>query len=167
MHIMIATTGVLAPEPVADIVARLVGIDGSVSVITVIQVPRTFLDDIGSEEWRPLTEGTPGWSEQQDAMIARYVEERGRKLTEPVLSALEARGLRPQAHYLEGEDKAETILKAAENLRADLVVLGATRQIFAETSWESISARVMRDAHRPVLVMPAMRSVPAEEDEDV
>jgi hypothetical protein len=32
-------------------------------------------------------------------------------------------------------------------------VLGATKHLFAE--WESVSARVLRDTRRPVLVIPA------------
>jgi hypothetical protein len=33
-------------------------------------------------------------------------------------------------------------------------VLGATRQIFDQSAWESVSARVMLESGRPVLVVP-------------
>lgn len=154
MHIVIATAGALSPEPVADFVERLARPRDEVSVITVIEVPRSFLDAVRSEEWRPFSETAPSWPEEEDAQIARYVEERGRKLTNPLLAALRSRNIEPNTQYFEGEDKAQTIIDAAEKLDAGLVILGATRQIFRESAWESISARVMREARRPVMVVP-------------
>ena len=35
-----------------------------------------------------------------------------------------------------------------------MVILGTTRQIFEETAWESVSARVMTESGRAVLVIP-------------
>jgi nucleotide-binding universal stress UspA family protein len=150
---LIATAGVLSPEPVAEFASRLVGEASEISVITVIEVPRSFLDTIRSEQWHPLTEGSPDWSDEEDAVIERYVTERGQRITEPVLAALRGRGLAPSVRYLEGEDPASTIIAEAEAMNADVVVLGATKQLFDE--WESVSAGVMRDLHRPVLVVPA------------
>ena len=93
MNVLIATAGVLPPEPVAAIVARLVEARDQVKVVTVLEIPRSFLNEIRSEEWRPLTEGAPGWEEEEDAVIARYVEERGRRLTDPVIAALRTRDI--------------------------------------------------------------------------
>lgn len=155
MRILIATAGVLAPEPVAEFVAHLVGADGAVFVVTVIEVPRTFLDEIRSEEWHPLTDGSPPWTTEEDRVIARYVGERGARITEPILAALRNREIDAEAVFLEGEDPATTIIKAADERGADLVVVGATKQLFDESHWESVSARVMRDARRAVLVVPA------------
>lgn len=150
---LIATAGVLSPDPVAGFAERLVDPDGWVRVITVIEVPRSFLDDIRGEGWHPLTEANPSWSSEEDALIARYVEERGHRLTDPLIAALKARGVQANVTYLEGEDPAETILTAADEMKADLVVLGATKHLFS--AWESVSARVLRDTRRPVLVIPA------------
>lgn len=164
MNILIATAGVLPPEPVAAIVERLVDPRDQVKVVTVLEIPRSFLNEIRSEEWRPLTEGSPGRDEEEDAVIARYVEERGRRLTDPVIAALRTRDIDAKPLHLEGEDKAAAIIKTAEEFDADLVVLGATRHIFKESAWESISARVMADTRRPVLVVPGQP--PSEEDPD-
>jgi len=112
MRILIATAGVLSPEGVARIVERLSGPDGEVVVMTVIEVPRSFLDEIRSDEWHPLTEGSPMWSSAEDAIIARYVEERGARLTEPLVSALAAYGVAADVEYVEGQDPATTILEA-------------------------------------------------------
>ena len=155
MHILIATTGALSPGPVAEFAEKLTQGGGTVSVITVIEVPRSFLDTIRSEEWDPLGSGDDGWRSHEDAVIARYVEERGRHIIDPVVAALRAAGIEPDARYLEGEDPAATIIAAVAEMDADLVILGATRQIFDESAWESVSARVMSESHRPVLVVPS------------
>lgn len=156
VRILIATTGVLTPEPVADFVALLTGPASNTYVVTVIEVPRSFLDEIRSEEWHPLTEGAPAWTAEEDLIIARYVEERGTRITEPILAALRSREIEAETVYLEGEDPAATIIRAAEDLDADLVVLGATKQLFDESHWESVSARVMRETGRAVLVVPTV-----------
>lgn len=156
MRIVIATTGALSPEPVARFAERLIDPDGVVMVTTVIEVPRSFLDEIRSKEWYPVAaDGTAAWATQEDAVIARYVEERGARLTDPLVEALAARGVEARVMFLEGEDPAATIITAAADLQADLVVMGATRALFDETQWESVSARVMREARCPVLVIPA------------
>ena len=153
VRMLIATAGVLSPDPVAEFAARLVDDGTEVAVITVIEVPRSFLDTIRSEQWHPLTERSTDWTEEEDAVIERYVAERGQRITEPVLAALRARGLDPSVRYVEGEDPAATIIAQADAMEADVVVLGATRQLFDD--WESVSARVIRDLQRPVLVVPA------------
>lgn len=163
---LIATTGALSPEPVARLTSRMTGPAGKVSVTTVIEVPRSFLDTIRSEEWHPLEDEKPTWGSHEDAGIARYVEERGRRITEPLLAALRATGVEAEVHYLEGEDPAQVIVDAADALEADLIVLGATKPIFDESSWESVSVRVMQDNRRPVLIIPAApRAV--DEDQDL
>lgn len=152
---LIATAGVLSPGPVAEFAASLASNEGDLAVITVIEVPRSFLDTIRSEHWHPLTDGAPAWSEEEDAVIERYVSERGQRITEPILGALRARGLEPSVRYLEGEDPGATIIAEANAMDADVVVLGATRQLFDD--WESVSARVMRELSRSVLVVPPGR----------
>lgn len=155
MRILIATAGVLPPEPVVTFVERLLGTDGEAFVVTVIEVPRSFLDEIRSQEWHPLSDKSPTWTRDEDRVIAKYVEERGARLTDPILAALRNRNIEARTVYLEGEDPSATIIQAAVDLDADLVVLGATKRLFDESSWESVSARVMRDSARAVLVVPA------------
>jgi len=155
VRILIATAGVLSPEPVATFVDNLLAREGTAFVVTVIEVPRSFLDEIRSEEWHPMSDGAPAWSTEEDRVIAKYVEERGTRITEPILAALRTREIEAETLYLEGEDPAATIIQAAADLEVDLVVLGATKQLFDESHWESVSARVMRDAGRAVLVVPS------------
>ena len=40
---------------------------------------------------------------------------------------------------------------------AELVIMGATRRLFTEEAWRSVSARVMDKSHLPVLLVPGTR----------
>jgi nucleotide-binding universal stress UspA family protein len=155
MHVLIATTGVLSPEPAIRFAARLVGNGGRVTVTTVVEVPRSFLNQLRSQSWHPLDETTEGQLLATDeATIARYVDERGTRLTEPVVQGLRSAGLDAEAIFAEGEDPVLAISTLAAKIDADVVVLGATRQLFDQSAWESVSARIMIESGKPVLVLP-------------
>jgi nucleotide-binding universal stress UspA family protein len=143
MHVLIATTGVLSPDPVVDFTRQLLGQHGRVTVITVIEVPRDFLETM--EGSRPV---------DSDSAVTAYLEERGRRLVEGVARGLEGARIPYEVVMLEGTDPAATISRAANDLGADIVVLGATRPIFNKDAWESVSARVMLESGKPVLVLP-------------
>jgi nucleotide-binding universal stress UspA family protein len=165
MHVLIATTGALSPDPAVAFTSHLLGDNGRVSVTTVIEVPRSFLDQLRDEGWHPLgtsVDGDGPVEAEDDAVIGRYVEERGRRLTEPVTSALRAAGIEAEEIFLEGADPAVSISELADKIEADVVVLGTTRQIFDQSAWESVSARVMIESGRPVLVVPPARKESAD-----
>lgn len=170
MHVLIATTGALSVGPCVEFTQRLLGGTGKVTVTTVIEVPRSFLEDLRSDRWHPLNDDTAPapWRTEEDALIARYVAERGRKITDPIVQALQGVEIEAEARYLEGEDPALTISTLARELDADVVVLGTTRQIFEETAWESVSARVMTESGKAVLVIPpdSRNGLPNVGDED-
>ena len=163
MHVLIATTGVLSPEPAVEFTRHLLGKGGSVTVTTVIEVPRGFLDTLRSEGWHPLTEEFRS-DDGDDAVMQRYVEERGKRLTEPICAALRGAGFEYSRVFGEGGDPALVISQLAEEVGADVVLLGATRQIFDQSAWESVSARVMIESGRPVLVLPPGTQDPSERD---
>jgi len=163
MHVLIATTGVLSPEPAVRFARHLLGQDGRVTVTTVIEVPRGFLETLRSEGWHPLTDEVE-LDDGDDAIIQRYVEERGRRLTEPITAALNAAGIESTTMFREGADPARSISQLAEDIQADVVLLGATRQIFDQSAWESVSARVMIESGRPVLVLPPGGQDPIEQE---
>ncbi len=150
MHMLIATSGVLSPDPVVDFTRRLLGQDGRVTLITVIEVPRAFLENLHVSEGH----GSTSSDEHEDA-VANYLDERGRKTVEPIRAALESARIPSEVRFVEGNDAAAAISDAAATLDADIVVLGATRSIFDREAWESVSARVMLESDRPVLVVPA------------
>ncbi len=154
MHVLIATTGALDPELTVAFTGRLIVGGGRVTVATVVGVPHEFLDTLEQEAIGPRA--TPS-SERR-----RYLEERGRRATEGIQNAFAAAGIDTEVVYLEGDDPADRIAEAARDLGADIVVLGATRQLFDQSSWESVSARLMLECDRPVLVVPARIRQPQE-----
>jgi nucleotide-binding universal stress UspA family protein len=159
MHVLIATSGVLSPAPAVEFTRRLLGQHGRVTLITVIEVPRAFLEDLQADAGRsPLSD------DDREQAVARYLEERGRKTVEPVRVALEMAHIPSDVRYIEGNDAAAAISGEAASLDADLVVVGATRPIFNREAWESVSARVMLEAGRPVLVVPAPPSDDTPDD---
>lgn len=151
VHVLIATTGVLPPGPVADLTLRLAGTDGRVSVLTVVPAPQEFLDTLEMELWHPLSEHP---KEDESQRTARYVSERGERLAGPVLAALIGRGMHPEKLFLEGSDPAKVICSTAEDIGADLILLGVTRRLFSDGAWRSISTEVMEQTHVPVVLVP-------------
>ena len=155
MHVLVATAGALSPEPVVEFARHLIGGTGSVTVVTVVEVPHGFLEDLRSDDWHPLHDETTS----EDTLAAQYLEERGKRLTDPIRLALEQARIPCDVRVLEGADAAAAISQAADAMAADVVLLGATKQIFNREAWESISARVMLESGRPVLVVPEARKV--------
>lgn len=120
--------------------------------MTVIRVPRTFLDALDDEDRRSLLaedgRGDP------EAKAGRYLEERGRRVVDPIVAALMAEGLDAEVRFVEGDDPAEAIIRTAEDVEADMLVMGATRRLFTEEAWRSVSARVMEQSQRPIMLVP-------------
>ena len=167
VRIVIATAGVLPPDPVADFVERLGG-DGeaAVIVVTVVEAPRSFLDELRHEEWRPFDEDLEPVDAPDERHIQRYVEERGRRLVEPVMAALRARGIEPETYFIEGGDAGRGIVDVAADHEADLIVMGATRKLFTESAWMSVSMQVTQNSKLPVLLIPAPLKSAGEPTED-
>lgn len=167
MRIVIATAGVLPPEPVADFVERLVaGNEASVLVVTVVEAPRSFLDQLRSEEWRPFDEELEADITPDDRHVTSYIEERGKRLVEPVVSALRARGVEAMSKFIEGGDAGAGIVDVATQHEADLIVMGATRKLFTEAAWMSVSMQVTQNSRLPVLLIPAPLKSAGEPTED-
>lgn len=162
MHVVIATAGALPPGSVAEFVESIWKDSFRVSVMTAIQVPREFLDDLGDDDWSPLFPGEEDPPSQDDA-ARRYIAERGARLAEPILAALGARGISAEPVYVDGSDPADAIVATAEQLGASLIVMGATKKLFEESSWTSISAQVVDRTRIPTLVVPGAR---ADQDPD-
>jgi len=157
VRILIATTGVLPSAPVAELCRRLHADDDSVTVMTVVRVPRSFLEALDDDMRRSFLDDSPIGSSDAEAKAARYLEERGQKAVEPIIAALQAAGMDADVRFVEGDDPAEAIINTAEDVGAELVMMGATRRLFTEEAWRSVSARVMDKSHLPVLLVPGTR----------
>jgi len=159
VHVLVATTGVLPPTAVADLCDLIVPREsGTVTVMTVVQVPRTFLASLDHEERRSLLDDDFRREEQSEAKAARYLEERGRRVVDPLVAALAARGRITGVKLVEGDDPAEAIIGTAKAEFAHLIVMGATRRLFTEQAWTSVSARVMEKTQCPLVLVPGLRS---------
>jgi nucleotide-binding universal stress UspA family protein len=157
VHVLVATTGVLPPSAVANFCDLLVD-EGSITVMTVIQVPRTFLASLDDEERRSLLDDDSRRDEQAEVKAARYLEERGRRIVDPLVSALAARSRTATIRLVEGDDPAEAIVRTAQELSVDTIIMGATRRLFTEQAWTSISVRVMERCQVPLVLVPGSRT---------
>jgi nucleotide-binding universal stress UspA family protein len=161
MHVLVATAGALSSTAVVEFTRHLIGGTGRVTVTTVVEVPRDFLDSIDADDWHPLRDSSASTSREDTA--ARYLAERGHRATDPIRQALEAARIPCDAGVLEGTDPTAAISAAARDLGIDVIIVGATKQLFNVDAWESVSARLMIESGCPVLVLPQSR---VENDED-
>jgi nucleotide-binding universal stress UspA family protein len=156
VRILIATTGVLPAGPVSELCARLSDDSSEVTVMTVIRIPRTFLDSLDDDVRRSfLDDSTSDATPEQKAAI--YLEERGRRVVAPIVAALQAEGIEASARFVDGDDPAVAIIATAEDVGAEIVMMGATRRLFTEEAWGSVSARVIDTSHLPVLLVPGTK----------
>ena len=158
MHILVATTGVLPASPVASLCEPFLREGGQVTVMTVIEVPRHFLESMDDDERRSFLDDTSWHSETAEMKALGYLEERGRRAVEPVVSAFASRGLDPGIRFVEGNDPVEAIVSTAADVDAQMIVMGATRRLFTEEAWTSVSARVMERSQCPLLLVPGART---------
>jgi nucleotide-binding universal stress UspA family protein len=156
VRILIATTGVLPAGPVSELCARLSDDSSEVTVMTVIRIPRTFLDSLDDDVRRSfLDDSTSDATPEEKA--AMYLEERGRRVVAPIVAALQAEGIEASARFVDGDDPAVAIIATAEDVDAEIVMMGATRRLFTEEAWGSVSARVIDTSHLPVLLVPGTK----------
>jgi len=123
--------------------------------MSVIRVPRSFLDSLDDDVRRSFLDDTS--ESDAEAKAAAYLEERGRRMVDPITSALRSVGITPDIRYVDGDDPAEAIINTAEAFSAELVIMGATRRLFTEEAWRSVSSRVLDKSHLPVLLVPGPR----------
>jgi len=140
MQIIIATDGGLDVEATADLAARLFEEGDTVTLVTVVEVPRTLLTDlraffrtpppqtdidedheyVGQPTAGTLTPSWPG----DDAMIARYVDDEASKRTTSVQQALVSRGITPVVVALESDTPASKIQALVTEIGADVLIIG-------------------------------------------
>ncbi len=125
--------------------------------MTVIRVPRSFLESLDDEMRRSFLNESSGQPSSEEQKAAAYLEERGRRAVDPICAALAAEDIESDIRFVEGDDPAEAIIQTAQQVDAEMVVMGATRRLFTEEAWRSVSARVMVNSHLPVLLVPGAR----------
>ena len=169
MHVLVATDGEIEASTAAEFASRLAGDDGRVTVLTVVEIPRTFLNDV-RDHWGPgdgesvvadytfvetpvtRREGPTGWP-GDDAMIERYLSDKLRKNTGPLVDALRHRGIAADAIVVESENVAPTIIERVNELGADVVVIGSHGKGFFQGVLGSTGTKIVRRSPRPVLLI--------------
>ncbi len=131
MQIIIATDGDLNPEATAELAGRLYEEGDVVTVVTVIEVPRTLLTELPvvlsnaapqvhiDEDHEYVGQPTGGTLSPQwpgdDAMIARYVADQKTKRTNPMKGALESKGIQPVVVADESDSPSSALLRLVED----------------------------------------------------
>ncbi|HEY5684918.1 MAG TPA: universal stress protein [Acidimicrobiia bacterium] len=157
MHILIATTGVLPPGPTAALCSKLWDESTRLTVMTVIEVPRTFLESMDEDERRSFLHDGDWETQTAELKALGYLEERGKRAVDPIVSALALAHMDAEVAFVEDTDPAEAIIRAAREREADLIMMGATKRLFTEQSWTSVSNRVMERTQCPLLLVPSPR----------
>ncbi|MXY73590.1 MAG: universal stress protein [Acidimicrobiia bacterium] len=155
MRILVCTSGVLQAPPVIEFCAPLVGHSGRVVIMTVVQVPQSLLGQFQRQPRSFLSEDPQDPTEKDSAAEADYVRERGQQAVATLAGGFRSAGIDPEVSYVSGHDLAEAIMDQAERMQADLIVMGATRQLFEGEVWTSVTARVVMECERPLLLMPS------------
>ncbi|MEA3502118.1 MAG: universal stress protein [Actinomycetota bacterium] len=169
MHVLIATDGAIDVETASRFAADLSGPTGRVTVLTIVEVPRAFLEDMRSR-WgaahaagviadvefatAPVVpqEAPRGWP-GDDAMIERYLSDKLEQHTSPIVEALRAAGVETEGSVVESENVTNAILDKLETLGADVVVIGSHGQGLVQGLLGSTGMKIVRRSPKPVLLI--------------
>ena len=169
MHVLVATDGEIETAAAVDFAATLAGSDGRVTVLTVVEVPRAFLNDVRShwivedgpnvvadytyvETPKVHQEGPTGWP-GDDALIERYLGDKLRQNTAQLVHTLEERGIETDALVVESENVASTIIEQLVALDAGVVVIGSHGQGLFQGLLGSTGTKIVRRSPKPVLLI--------------
>lgn len=168
MNIVIATDGALNAAATTKLVGPLAA-GGSVTVLTVVEVPRRLLSDLravygersgpaveADAEYVGIPPAEPDVSRAfpgEDSIIEQYLDSLRDKRTGKVVAALEAAGVSPKVEILESEHPARTIVQALKDAKADLAVLGTHGTGLFEGLLGATGTKVARHAPCSVLLI--------------
>jgi nucleotide-binding universal stress UspA family protein len=169
MHIMVTTDGSLDPTSTSETVGHIAQPGDRITVLTVVEVPRTLLSDLRAfYERRHIIQGTdtddeyvssaqmttisPNWP-GDDALLDAFIQEQKEDRTRLLVEALAAKGLTVEVVALEGPDPTRPILGAVEESAVDLLCVGSRGRGMFEGLLGSTSTRLARRAPCPVLLL--------------
>ncbi len=169
MHVLIATDGSLDAARAANFASALAGADGSVTILTMVEINRHLLRDLRGlfgervvdatnqdaeyvglqpNAGAPIGSDWPG----DDEMLNRYLEDQKTTRTHELVTALETAGVKPEVLVREGE-AAGGITAAATELAADVVCVGSHGKGLFEGLLGSTSTKLARRCPAPVLII--------------
>lgn len=168
MHVLVATDGEMDLAKMSRLVSRLVGEDGRVTVLTVMEIPRRMLTELRSRYGEQPAVGVDSDAEYvgiqsstspathwpgDDAMIGRYLDDKREQIVDPAVAALRDAGATADGMIIEGENAAAAILEVAREHDVDAICVGSHGSGRFEGFLGSVGTRVTRHATCPVLVI--------------
>lgn len=168
-HILVATDGQLDATATSEFAARLAGAEGREAVLTVVEVPRTFLRDMrvdwGASEGTGLIvddgfvaatgvlrEAPRGWP-GDDALIERYLRDKKELQTAPIVTALRRANVDTDARVVESENVSRTIIDQCVELGAEAVVIGSHGRGVVQGLLGSNGTKIVRRSPIPVVLI--------------
>ena len=170
MHVMIATDGHVKPHQGAMFAASL-GAGGKVTVLTVVEVPRSMFEAMREAGTLANTSSNPSQSAHSregvaqgqgassthwmgdDAAIAQYINARSLDATGPLCAELDALDVAYEVVALESEEAAATILEEADAREVDVLFIGTRKLRRFDGLLGSISTKIARNATCSVLLI--------------
>lgn len=169
MHVLVATDGSVDTDKAARFALALAGEQGASTVGTVVRVPRRMVHDLrekygeqdpvhvdsdGEYVGNPksggiMEKGFPG----EDALIQQYLGDKRVERCRPIAEAIRAGGGDAQSKVVEGEDVEDEIMAMAEDVGADVIVVGAHGKNAFAGLLGSTGAKLVRRSPVPVLVL--------------
>jgi nucleotide-binding universal stress UspA family protein len=169
MHVMVATDGSLDTDRAADLVARIAGDDGRVTVCTVVEVPRQLLGELRRAaapdphpadldvevEYRQVQAGNApaGTWIGDDAFVENYVRRVVATRTDGLVAALGAAGVDVEVLGVEGENASRSILEAVTAHAPEVLCVGTRGLGLFEGLLGSVSTKLARLAPCSVLLI--------------
>jgi nucleotide-binding universal stress UspA family protein len=169
MHVLVATDGTLDIEKAALFATSLAGSEGTITVATIVRIPRRLLEELRSK-WGAQTgtridadaeyvgskrvdTSTPKSWPGDDAVIEQYLGNKRVEIARPVVDAIRAMDGTAESVVREGDDVEDEIMDLRKELDADVIVIGSHGHGAFQGLLGSTGAKLVRRAHVPVMVI--------------
>jgi nucleotide-binding universal stress UspA family protein len=169
MKVLVCTDGKCDIDTSARFAYALAGSAGSTTVLTVVPIPRQLLSQL-REQWgeTPISTahvdaeyvGAPGGMQEiarsfpgDDAVIEQYLGNKRIELCKPVVESIRNLGGTSTSDVREGHEIAAEIMEVAQEIEADVIVIGSHGGGAFHGLLGSTGSKLVRRARRPVLVL--------------
>ena len=169
MHVLVATDGCADVNETARFAHALAGDDGSTTVATIVPIPRQLVAELREQWGEPMPVavdsdaeyvGAPGSSGEMqrsfpgdDAVIEQYLGNKRVEHCKPIAEAIRDLGGAAESTSREGTEISKEIMNIANDIDADVIVIGSHGLGAFQGLLGSTGAKLVRRAKRPVLVL--------------
>jgi nucleotide-binding universal stress UspA family protein len=169
MHVLVATDGTLDTDAAAKFAVALAGPKGKATVATIVKVPRTLVQELRHQWSDPATihvdmdgeyVGAPNVESAiersypgDDAVVEQYLGNKRVAVCKPVAEAIRASGVVAESVVREGDDVEDEIMSLADEIDAELIIVGSHGHNAFQGLLGSTGAKLVRRSPVPVLVI--------------